>query len=63
MIAAGRQRQPFARPRGARAVTQFDEKLTQIQAESFREGKLARRRVGAALLGVLFRLGSLRRRR
>ncbi|HEV8361682.1 MAG TPA: hypothetical protein VGR28_14630 [Candidatus Thermoplasmatota archaeon] len=44
-------------------MTQFDEKLTQIQSESFREGKLARRRLGAMVLGALFRLGTLRRRR
>lgn len=44
-------------------MTQFDEKLTQIQSESFREGKLVRRRAGGALLGLLFKLGSLRRRR
>jgi hypothetical protein len=44
-------------------MTQFDEKLTQIQSESFREGRLARRGIGSLLLGALFRLGSLRRRR
>jgi hypothetical protein len=44
-------------------MTQFDEKLTQIQSESFREGRLVRRRVGGALLGVLFRLSGLGRRR
>lgn len=44
-------------------MTQLDEKLKQIQSESFREGRLARRTLGAALLGALFRLGNLRRRR
>jgi hypothetical protein len=43
-------------------VTHFDEKLTQIQSESFREGKLVKRKAGAAVLGALFRLASLRRR-
>lgn len=43
-------------------MTHFDEKLTQIQSESFREGRLAKGRAGRALLGALFRLASLRRR-
>lgn len=42
-------------------MTHLDEKLAQIHSEGFREGRLTRGRVGAALLGGLFRL--LRRRR
>jgi hypothetical protein len=44
-------------------MTQFDEKLAQIQSESFREGRLVRRRLSSALLGLLFRLSAGRRRR
>ena len=44
-------------------MTQFDEKLTQIQSEGFRDGRLVKRRVTGLLLGGLYRLASLRRRR
>lgn len=44
-------------------MTHFDEKLQQIQSESFREGKLVKRRLGARVLGALFRLSRLGRRR
>lgn len=44
-------------------MTQFDEKLTQIHGEGFREGRVVRRRAGAVLLDALFRLSRLGRRR
>lgn len=44
-------------------VTHFDEKLTQIQSESFREGRVVKRGAGAWLLAGLFRLARLGRRR
>ena len=43
-------------------MTHFDEKLTQIQSESFREGRLVKRSLGATLLAGLFRLARLGRR-
>lgn len=43
-------------------MTHFDEKLTQIQGESFREGRIVRRGLGAWVLGALFRVARLGRR-
>jgi hypothetical protein len=44
-------------------MTQFDEKLTQIHGEGFREGRVVRRGPSALALDVLFRLSRLGRRR
>lgn len=44
-------------------MTHFDEKLTQIQSESFREGRVVKRGPAALLLAGLFRLARLGRRR
>jgi len=43
-------------------MTQLDEKLRQIDSESLRGGRLARRTVGRVLLGGIFKVASLRRR-
>lgn len=44
-------------------MTHFDEKLAQIQSESFREGKLVKGRGKGWLLSALFRVATLGRRR